>query len=97
MIMEILNYLEFRCLLTDGVCISPGTRSQYKCSSYDSDGFYCQVKGREILAVTQGVGVGDSHWHYFGYLCAIFLFYKTGVALLTIYPWDRVRYDFCYH
>ena len=91
MIMEILKHMEFRCLLTNGVWISPGSGNQYKCSSFDSDGFHCQVNGREILAVTQGVGTGDSYWYYFAYLCAIFLFFKTGVALLTMYPWDRVR------
>jgi len=92
MIMEVLKHLEFRCLLTDGVCISPGSGNHYRCSSLDSDGFHCQVNGREILAVTQGVGTGDDYWYYFAYLCAIFLFYKSGVVLLTIYPWDRVSF-----
>lgn len=92
MIMEVLNHLQFKCQLNSaGLCISPGSNYQYTCDSYSADGFYCEVNGREILAVTQGVGTGDNYWYYFGYLCAIFLFYKAGVIFLTIYPWERVR------
>jgi hypothetical protein len=89
-IMEVLNHMTFRCLLTDGVCISPGTNNQYKCYSYDPNGYHCTVQGREILAVTQGVGTGDNYWYYFAYLVAITLGYKATNLFLTYYPVDRV-------
>ena len=82
--------MTFRCALTDGVCISPGTNDHYTCYSYDPDGYHCQVQGREILAVTQGVGTGDDYWYYFGYLVAISLGFKITNLALTYYPVDRV-------
>ena len=87
--------MTFRCELTDGVCISPGTNNYYTCDSYDADGFHCTVQGREILAVTQGVGTGDNYWYYFAYLVAITLGYKATNLLLTYYPVDKVCKSNC--
>jgi ABC-type multidrug transport system fused ATPase/permease subunit len=92
MIMEVLQYLSFKCQLTSGACIEPGTANRYACKSFSADGKFCDVDGREILAVTQGVGEGESHWMVFLYLAIIWLSLKIGVALLTYYPLDRLYY-----
>ncbi|CAM9188663.1 unnamed protein product, partial [Ectocarpus fasciculatus] len=93
MIMEVLGYLEFDCRVdSNGVCRDPGTADIYACDRYFDNGSMCKVRGREMLAVSQGVGRDDSYWYYFGYLCAIFVAFKVLVLLLTYYPWDRVHY-----
>ena len=95
MIMAVLLHLEFDCEVdSNGVCRDPGTADIYDCDRYFAGDTMCKVKGREMLAVTQGVGRDDSHWYYFAYLCLIFLGFKFFVALLTYYPWDRVHYYF---
>lgn len=93
MIMEVMNYLEFDCRVDgSGVCRDPGTADIYSCDRYFDAGTMCKVSGREMLAVTQGVGTGDSYWYYFAYLCAISLAMKLLVILLTFYPWDYIHY-----
>ena len=89
-LMAILSHMAFKCRLTDGLCISPGSRSLYSCQSYDLDGLHCYVQGREILSVTQGIDADDNYWRYFGYLVAITLAFKLLNGALTYYPCDRV-------
>lgn len=89
-IMAILTHMTYKCALTGGLCISPGSNNQYPCNTYDGDGIHCYVQGRDILSVTQGIAVGDSYWYCFGYLVAITLAYKILNGALTYYPWDRV-------
>ena len=88
--MAILSFMTFKCALTSGMCISPGSHSQYPCDSFDTDGIHCYVQGRDILAVTQGIEAEDNYWNYFGYLVAITLGLKLLNGAFTYYPCDRV-------
>lgn len=92
MIMEILQYLTFKCELMGGVCIEPGTANRYDCKTFSDNGKFCEVDGREMLSVAQGVGPDESHWIDFVYLLIIWICLKLGVALLTYYPLDRLYY-----
>ena len=93
MLLEILQYVTFDCKVDGlGRCFDPSTGAQYKCDSYTDGGTRCGVNGREVLAVTQGIGVDDNYWFYFLYLCLIFLTFKFFVVLLTAYPWPRISY-----
>jgi hypothetical protein len=89
-IMAILYHMTFKCVLVDGLCISPGSHNLYPCDTYDRDGVHCYVQGRDILSVTQGIAADDSYWYYFGYLVAITVGYKLLNGALTYYPCDRV-------
>jgi ABC-type multidrug transport system ATPase subunit len=92
-IMAVMVHLNFDCTLSaDGLCHDPATQAVYACDSYYDEGTMCKVNGREMLAVTQGVGRDDNYWYYFIYLVLIFLTFKIIVTLLTYYPWDRVHY-----
>jgi ABC-type multidrug transport system ATPase subunit/ABC-type multidrug transport system permease subunit len=89
-IMEVYDHMQFICALNGGtVCINSGSGDKFPCSTPIIDD-KCYVDGRTILEVTQGIGKADSFWNYFGALCAIFVFFKAGVILLTVYPWERV-------
>lgn len=91
--MEVLQYMTFECKLNESSeCIEPGTFNHYECKSFSGDGLTCEVDGREILDVTQGVGDAESHWVVFGYLAAIYVSLKCGCALLTYYPPIRLYY-----
>ena len=94
MLMEVLDDMTFKCTLNgDGVCIEPGTGNQYRCESISADGTNCEVTGREILYVTQGVPPSKSFWDVFGYLCVIFVCLKMGVAVFTYYPPEKITYQ----
>jgi ABC-type multidrug transport system ATPase subunit len=91
--MEVFRYLDLKCLLApDGKCYDPSTGAHYRCDSYYSDGIYCTVNGREVLAVTQGIGRDQDYWWYFGYLCAIYVCFKIAIGFFTFFPWYRVQY-----
>jgi hypothetical protein len=91
--MAVFGHMTFKCLLSgDGKCYDPGTAAHYRCDSFSNDGTHCWVHGREILAVTQGIGREQSYWDYFGYLCAIYVAFKIAIAVLTYYPWPRLQY-----
>ena len=92
-IMEIYNHLRLICNLHGGTeCVQPGTGNVFPCAtSIVND--KCYVDAREILQVTQKIGVGDSYWYYFGYLCAIYFGFRVCVVFLTVYPWDHIQYQ----
>jgi len=90
-IMEVLDHMTFECdNPSNGICTDPGTGDQYQCTDLSANGATCEVEGREILFVTQGVGVNDSYWTYFGYLVLLFVCLKSIVVLFTYIPVDRV-------
>jgi hypothetical protein len=95
--MHVLDFMDFKCKLSgDGKCHDPSTGVVYRCDSFYTDGgvAMCKVSGREMLYVTQGVGVNDNYWYYFGYLCAIAVCLKLIVLFLSIHPFDRIVYSF---
>jgi ABC-type multidrug transport system fused ATPase/permease subunit len=71
--VSVSDYLTYDChtATTDGFCIGP-TGELFKCIENTLDNAFCQVDGREVVRVTQGVGVDESAWTYFGILVAIY-------------------------
>lgn len=92
--MEVLSHMSFTCVLTNGVCIEPGTGVQYACASYNDalPPTTCEVSGREMMMITQGIGVDDSYWKYFMILVAIYICLKCIVVFFTYVPAERAIY-----
>lgn len=92
-IMEVYNHLQLVCKLNGGTeCVQPSTGNVFRCATAIVDD-KCYVDAREILQVTQKIGVADSFWYYFGYLCAIYFGFRVCVVALTVYPWEHIRYQ----
>jgi ATP-binding cassette, subfamily G (WHITE), member 2, SNQ2 len=91
--MEVFAAMDFDCqLASDGKCYDPSTGVHYGCDSYSRNGTHCLVNGREMLAETQGISRDMSYWYYFGYLCAIYVGLKLGIAFFTYLPYNRIHY-----
>jgi ABC-type phosphate/phosphonate transport system ATPase subunit len=96
--MEVYEHFQFKCYLNNALqCIDPGSNAQYECDEYQANITTCSVKARETLSVIDGIGLDDNYWYYFGFLCCIFVGYKTADIILTIYPWERIVYWISIH
>ena len=95
-IMELMDHMSFACALQlNGACIDPGTGVQYECiaGSIFAGGTKCMVSGREVLFITQGIGRDRSFWTSLGFLLCILVCFKISIYILTVYPWERMRYQ----
>jgi len=77
----------------NGVCCDPGTGSLYRCIDQTvANGSVCDVDAREILFVTQGIGVHDNPWRFFGFLILLLTCFKGLLLLFAYWPLDELRY-----
>jgi ABC-type multidrug transport system ATPase subunit len=84
-IVAVSSNIEYDCELVDSVCYGP-TGNIFQCVAGSVAGTSCVVDGREALLVTQGIGVDESHWKYFGALVGIFVALRLALLLFMYYP-----------
>lgn len=93
-ILHVMDALTYDCNLTaaGGACVGP-TGAQYSCNAPVSvTDTTCQVDGREVMLVDQGVGTTDRADKYFGILVAIFLICRLSQLALMYYPVKRMTF-----
>jgi hypothetical protein len=84
--VAVSDHLTYDChtATSEGLCIGP-TGDMFKCIANTLIDAYCQVDGREVVLVTQGVGVDESAWTYFGILVAIYAALRLGLLFFMYF------------
>lgn len=82
------SYIDYKCVLIGGRCVSFG--QEFICDPGSGNSEFCMIKGREVLHTLQGTSRTDSPWKGFGYLVLIFFVSRIGVLILMYFPADRL-------
>lgn len=83
--VAVSDYIDYNCELQGGVCVGP-TGRVFDCIDSTVTATSCDVDGRVVLEVTQGIGIDESYWKYYGALAGIFVALRLALLLFMYYP-----------
>lgn len=92
-VMAVNDHLDYRCVLSGGVCYGP-LGDVFPCDASPASGGICYVKGRTVLNVLQGTISDESYWVPFGYLVLLFVVFRGTLLFLMYYPVEKLMYWF---
>lgn len=90
-VMNVNDYLDYTCTLSNGACYGP-LGDVFPCDASPAVNGVCKVSGRAVLHVLQGTIENESKWVPFGYLVLIFVVFRLGVLFLMYYPVEKIAY-----